>query len=61
MSKGQRQRRSGKMRRGRGKDGTQGQWQQESPFSEILEHARRNEDIGAAPKMVREKLFRMKG
>ena len=26
-------------------EGIQGQWQQESPLREILEHARRNEDV----------------
>ena len=27
-------------------EGTPGQWQRESLFREILEHARRNEDVG---------------
>ena len=31
-------------------EGIQGQWQQESPFREILEQAGRNEDMDAAQK-----------
>ena len=34
-------------------EGIQGQWQQESPFREILEQARRNEDVGCGSEVMR--------
>ena len=34
-------------------EGIQGQWQQESPFREILEHARRDEDMGCSSESMR--------
>ena len=34
-------------------EGIQGQWQQESPFREILEQARRNEDMGCGSEVMR--------
>ena len=34
-------------------EGIQGQWQQESPFREILEKARRHEDMGCSSEIMR--------
>ena len=34
-------------------EGTQGQWQQESPFREILEQVRGNVDMGCSAQMMR--------
>ena len=34
-------------------EGIQDQWQQESPFREILEQARRNEDMGCGSEVMR--------
>ena len=38
-------------------EGVQSQWQQESPFREILEQARRNEDVGCSSEVVRKGFF----
>ena len=40
------------MRRGGRQEGKQGQWQQESPFREILEQIIGNVDMGCGPQMM---------
>ena len=40
-------------------EGMQGQWQQESPFREVLEQARRNEDMGCSSEVVRKNQRRL--
>ena len=42
-------------------EGIQGQWQQESPFREILEHVRGNVDMGCGLQMMRKGFFANKG
>ena len=38
-------------------EGIQGQWQQESPFRDILEHARSNEDMVCSSEIMRRSYF----
>ena len=42
---------------GEKQEGIQGQWQQESPFREILEKARRHEDMGCSSEILRKGHF----
>ena len=41
-------------------EGKQGQWQQESPFKEILEQVRRNEDMGCSSEVKRKGYIAMR-
>ena len=41
-------------------EGIQGQRQQESPFREILEHVRRNEDMGCSSEVMRKGYFALR-
>ena len=40
---------------------TRGQWEQESPFKEILEQSRRNEDVGCNSELMRKGFYHNKG
>ena len=42
-------------------EGTQGQWQQESPFREVLEQVRGNVDMECSAQIMRRKLYRNEG
>ena len=41
-------------------EGKQGQWQQESPFKEVLEQVKRSADTGCGPQMMRRGYLAMK-
>ena len=41
-------------------EGIQGQWQQESPFSEVLELARRNEGVGCSSEIMHRSCLAMR-
>ena len=41
-------------------EGIQGQWQRESPVRKILEHARRNEDVGCRAEIMRRSYHAMR-
>ena len=53
LVKGQKRKGFVMMLREKKQGGIQGQWQQESPFREILEQARRNEDMRCSSEVVR--------